>query len=70
MKRMILDDILIGAAFKWAPLPQEKIKKVKKIKSLKMGSGRRSYGKRNGLSSPEAWVFKGFGFFSYLLVSR
>ena len=70
MKRMILDDILIGVAFKWAPLPQEKIKKVKKIKSLKMGSGRRSYGKRNGLSSPEAWVFKGFGFFSYLLVSR
>lgn len=27
---MIHDDILIGVAFKRAPLPQEKIKKVKK----------------------------------------
>lgn len=52
---MIHDDILIGVAFKRAPLPQEKIKKVKKKKKpLKMGSGRRSYGKLNGLSSPEA----------------
>lgn len=46
---MIHDDILIGVAFKRAPLPQEKIKKVKKKKSLKMGSDRRSYGKLNGL---------------------
>lgn len=68
MKWMIHDDILIGVAFKRAPLPQEKIKKVKKKKSLKMGSDRRSYGKLNGLSSPEAWVFKGFGLF-FLFIS-
>ena len=68
MKWMIHDDILIGVAFKRAPLPQEKIKKVKKKKTLKMGSGRRSYGKLNGLSSPEAWVFKRFGLF-FLFIS-